>query len=84
MIDYALKFWNIFNVKTTVEGIHKGQQDCHPIRTVDDSHPVWLNKFGCMEITQCYRPTFFNTFLALSHTIKTFQIMTFGPFNASS
>ena len=32
-IDYILKFWNIFNVKTTVEGIHKRLPDCDPIRS---------------------------------------------------
>ena len=45
-IDIIVKFWNIFNVKTTVEGIHKRLPDCYPIRSAEDPQIAWLIKFS--------------------------------------
>ena len=44
-IDYILKFWNIFNVKTTVEGMHKRLPDCDPIRSINSHQMIWMTKF---------------------------------------
>ena len=44
-IDYILQFWNIFNVKTTVEGIHRMLPDCDPIRSINSHQMIWMAKF---------------------------------------
>ena len=31
-------YWNMFNDKATVEGVHNRLPDCHPIRSVTDLH----------------------------------------------
>ena len=72
-------------IKTTVEGTHKRLPDCHPIRSVNESHFMWLNKFGSWldawkqhsaTVPHSFLTT--ETFTALSHMIKTVQIMIAG------
>ena len=81
-IDYILKFWNIFNVKTTVEGIHKRLPDCDPIRSINSHQMIWMAKFvSWLQSWKLYsmnHPNSFltnETFIALSHTVKTVLVM---------
>ena len=81
-IDYILKFWNIFNVKTTVEGIHKRLPDCDPIRSINSHQMIWMVKFvSWLQSWKLYSMNHSNsflpneTFIALSHTVKTILVM---------
>ena len=80
-IDCILKFWNIFNVKTTVEGIHKRLPDCDPIRSINSHQMIWFAKFVswlrswklyCMNHPKSFLTN--ETSIALSHTVKTVLI----------
>ena len=75
-------FWNIFNVKTTVEGIHKRLPDCDPIRSINCHQMIWMAKFvSWLQSWKLYsmnHPNSFltnETFIALSHTVKTVLVM---------
>ena len=81
-IDYILKFWHIFNVKTPVEGIHKRLPDCYPIRSVNDQQIIWLQKFVSWldswkrySVTHPHSFLTKETFIAVSHTVKTVLFM---------
>ena len=81
-IDYILKFWNIFSVKTTVEGIHKRLPDCDPIRSMNSHQMIWMAKFvSWLQSWKLYsmnHPKSFlinETFIAFSHTVKTVLVM---------
>ena len=81
-IDYILKFWNIFDVKTTVEGIHKRLPDCDPIRSINSHQMIWMVKFvSWLQSWKLYsmnHPKSFltnETCIALSHIVKTVLVM---------
>ena len=81
-IDYILKFWNIFNVKTTVQGIHKRLPDCDLIRSINSHQRIWMAKFvSWLQSRKLYsinHPKYFltnETFIDLSHTVKTVLVM---------
>ena len=81
-IDIIVKFWNIFNVKTTVEGIHKRLPDCYPIRSAEDPQIAWLIKFSSWlsiwkkhSIETGIHGLTTETHMALKHTVDTVLLM---------
>ena len=58
-IDYIIQFWNIFNVKITVEGILKRLPDCDPIRSVNSHQMIWMAKFVSLKLYSMNHPKSF-------------------------
>ena len=49
-VHLIIRFWKILNVKTTNKGFRKRDDDCHPIRDVNDPRLFFLMRCinGCV------------------------------------